>query len=649
MELITEYLALVIIVILTMFFYEKKSIPASWFSLYRWCLALPALSILVDIICVVLMDVEEVPHWLNMLLNSSYFLLSVLTCSVMALFLFGKILEHVYDKHCMDRAKNVVMILTGIFLIILVTNFYTKWLFWFDQQGHYHRGILNHAGYYVMLAEGFFILLCYHKNRSSVGNMVSRALKMTVGVTFFLAVIQMMFPNIMLNGTLMAYADMIFFIHFQSQRVGFDTLTGLGNRKRFLDELSLRLNSGQQFQIVLVSLRNMDAVNKKYGSKCGDELLYSVGASLDNLDNEVNAFRFGNVTFAVFCPYWTEEQADKNVKQIRDRMEGLWQIGNFSAHVSFRWGNLIHRNEPWQPAEVTEFLEYMLWYMKTEKIKSIDFNEETEYRVRYRNELIHLVRNAVEEGRFTVWFQPVYDLGTCGFSSAEALVRLWDRKYGMISPGEFIPLAEDIGLVEDINWIVLDKVCRFWKENPELPLHSISVNMSMPQLLDENFPQKVEDLLDKYGISREKIRLEMTERVTLSDGAYVKEMMKKLADKGVFFYLDDFGIGYSNFTSALQLPYECIKLDKSLMDSLEANEQNFRIVRTVTDVFHDIGCQVIAEGIETEQQADMAAKMGMDKIQGFYFAKPMPGEKLVDFLKEPADRNMDQPVQPHMQ
>lgn len=635
MQLTTEYLALLIIIILTVFFYEKKSIPAPWISLYRWCLILPVLSMLLDIICVSIEDISFVPYWLHVSLNSLYFLLCIFTCSVMALFLFYKILEHVYDKHCLTRAKTVVITLTAIYGVFLLANIRTGWIFWIDAGGGYHRGSLNTLGYFIMLAEAFFIIVCYCKNRSSVSKMVSRALKMTVMMAVFMAVFQLMNREFLLNGTLMAYADMIFFIHFQSQRIGFDTVTGLGNRKRFLDEISLRLNSGQQFQIVLLSLRNMDRVNKQYGPRVGDELLYSVGYKLEKLGADVNVFRIGGVSFALFCPYWSEEKAEKNLQDVCTIMDDKWILQNHTIEVEYLCGNLIHKEESWHSTDVEDFLEYMLWYMKTQKVKRLRFDERVECEVRHRNGMMHLLQRSIKEKSFQVWYQPVYDLKTGTFCSAEALVRMWDEDGRMISPGEFIPLAEDIGMIDEVNLIVIETVCRFWKEHPELPLNSIAVNMAMPQLADAKLPQKIGRLLDEYGVSRQRLRLEMTERLTYSDLPHIQEVMQEMVKEGIAFYLDDFGIGYSNFISALQFPYECIKLDKSLMDGYSVDEHNCRIAKAVTDVFHDIGLLVIAEGIETEEQLRIAQKMGIDKIQGFYFAKPMPGEKLVEFLQMP--------------
>lgn len=636
MQLITEYLALLIIVILTVFFYEKKSIPTPWISLYRWCLILPVISVLVDIICVNIEGFPEVPHWFQVFSNSLYFLICVLTSSVMALFLFYKILEHVYDKHCLIRAKIVVSLLTGIYVVLLIANLRTGWIFWIDQGGGYHSGILNMSGYFIMLAEGFFIMVCYYRNRSSVGKIVSRALKMTVMMAAFLAVYQIMNQEFLLNGTLMAYTDMIFFIHFQSQRVGFDSMTGLGNRKRFQDEITLRLNSGQQFQIIMFSIRNMDMINKKFGPRNGDELLYTVGHTLEKLGPDVSVFRITGVTFVVFCPYWAEDKAEENLRHIQEIIDKKWILKGHTIEVEYLCGELIHRDENWGTSDLEDFLEYMLGYMKKEKVKRLRFDEEVEHRVRRRNEMIHLLRRSIEEKSFEVWYQPVYDLKTAAFCSAEALVRMWDEEKNMISPGEFIPLAEDSGLVEEINWIVLEKVCLFWKEHPDLPLKSISVNMSVPQLLDKSLAKKLAGLMDRYGVPRDRMRLEMTERLTLSNWSYIQEMMQELAKEGLTFYLDDFGIGYSNFTSALQLPYECIKLDRSLMNGISGDEKNFRIIRAVTDVFHDIGRQVIAEGIETEAQVRVVQEMGMDRVQGFYFARPMPGDRLTEFLDMPA-------------
>ena len=173
----------------------------------------------------------------------------------------------------------------------------------------------------------------------------------------------------------------------------------------------------------------------------------------------------------------------------------------------------------------------------------------------------------------------------------------------------------------------------FLKEHEDLDIETISINMSMEQFDNPQLCQSIEAIFKKWMISPEKIRFEITERMISEDAVKAKETVQQMADLGFWFYLDDFGIGYSNFATVSQFHFECIKLDRSLVDVMEEGPKGFDLVRGLIQLFHNMGMQVVAEGAETYRQADMLIGMGADRIQGFYYARPMPADKLIEFLK----------------
>ncbi|MGI6069781.1 MAG: EAL domain-containing protein, partial [Blautia sp.] len=188
------------------------------------------------------------------------------------------------------------------------------------------------------------------------------------------------------------------------------------------------------------------------------------------------------------------------------------------------------------------------------------------------------------------------------------------------------------GMVESVNWIVVEKVCSFLDRHRELPLRNISVNLTSEQIMGDEFCGRLETLLAAYQLSKDKLRIEITERVMSKDDKALSEKMQQMWKQGYRFYLDDFGVGYSNIYNVMHLPFECVKLDKSLMDELSTDQANAKMVQEITKVFHDIGQLVVAEGIETEAQSKLAAGLGIDKIQGFYYARPMPEDQLLAFF-----------------
>ena len=214
----------------------------------------------------------------------------------------------------------------------------------------------------------------------------------------------------------------------------------------------------------------------------------------------------------------------------------------------------------------------------------------------------------------------------------EVLLRLKEKSGGFISPAEFIPLAEQTGQIIAITWFVIEETCHALANTPELAGIRASINLPMMHLTDPDFEHRLNDIVDGYGISHDRISFEFTERVILDDLDLAQKNMKRLAESGYTFYIDDFGVGYSNFNCVLKLPLKTVKLDMSLTSTTEKLKENYGLVYILTDLFHDMGLNVVAEGAETAEQVELLKAYGVDGIQGYFYAKPMPLQKLCDFL-----------------
>jgi len=183
---------------------------------------------------------------------------------------------------------------------------------------------------------------------------------------------------------------------------------------------------------------------------------------------------------------------------------------------------------------------------------------------------------------------------------------------------------------------VLEESCRLLKEHEELKDVNISINLPMAQMLEKGFIVRMNSVLDSYGLTHDRIGLEFTEREILENFQQIKAVMENFTQSGYRFYLDDFGSGYSNFNCLLQLPFNSIKLDMALirLDIGADGEERLGLVKPLTGFLHSLKLRVVAEGVETRQMAEALENMGVDKIQGYYYAKPMPEEKLLDFYRE---------------
>ena len=248
------------------------------------------------------------------------------------------------------------------------------------------------------------------------------------------------------------------------------------------------------------------------------------------------------------------------------------------------------------------------------------------------------MQNIEREHGFQVWYQPICCMASGRFCSMEALIRLREADGTLVSPSEFIPLAEETGMIQGVTWFVMEEVCAFLQRHPDLNV-CVGVNLPMNQLLDKSFGVRMDSLVQQYGVSREKICLEFTERAILENFQQVQQVMLQFTAQGYRFYLDDFGAGYSNFNCLLQLPFQVIKLDSKLVEmDLRQNQKDEQgLVKKLTEFLHGRNLPVVVEGIERQEDVERLRVMGVDRIQGYVFAKPMPEADVSDFYEKRAE------------
>lgn len=633
-SLVTEITALLLIFVLMFSLAVYKKTVTHTLKLYKGCLALSACCILWNMLCVTLLRYgNRIPVGVNLFTNSLYFWLTVVMCSATALYIFEKMLEHVYDPYCILRVKRMLFVLIIFYTLIVIVNLKTGVLFWFDEAGKYHRGFLNSIGYGIVLLELLFMFICLFKYRSSVGKEMKHTFKMFPSIVVALIFIQVFNPEILLNGLIVAFVDVILFVSFFGQRRENDSVTGAGNRDGLFKELALRIGVRQKFQILLVVPKDFRVINQRHGHEMGNEFLYSIAAWMEETYKEAAIFRYIGVSFAVVLPYRNQQQSEKYVQEFQKRFNETWKVGPNEEVLVSSFSDVIYEGEDLRENQIMEFLDYMLSFTKRSRQRYIHFDDVFADRFLRRRIITELLRKTAKEQVFETWYQPVYFSGEERCFSAEALVRMKDDKGRFIPLDEFIPIAEEIGVVNDIFWQVLEQVCRLIKTYPKLPVESVSVNMSVAQFEEPELVQKINKLFKKWGIEPKKVKFEITERVIAFDAVQVKNIIRDMEEYGFRFYLDDFGTGYSNFASVVQYHFECIKLDKSLIHIVEEDKKGHDMVRGLIRLFHEMGLVVVAEGTETKEQANMLLELGADRIQGFYYAKPMPENELLDFME----------------
>lgn len=418
----------------------------------------------------------------------------------------------------------------------------------------------------------------------------------------------------------------------------YDSMTGLGDRSAFFQDVRYHIESDAHVHIIVVQLSHLAHINRRYGVQVGDQLIRVISEYLKELDEEYTAYRIGNSRLVLMGGECTQQRAEEFVEGIHKRFQKDWRVSyREEEYAILSSACLLHLFLDPRDTEndLLDKINYTISMVPShEEDNVIFFDEAINADMQRKRYVLEEVRYAIENKTFQMYYQPIYDCQKERFDSAESLIRLFGRDGSFISPGEFIPMAEINGLIDDISWIVLEKVCEFLGHYPDLPLSAVSVNMTGKQILNPGFVRRIEEHLENYHTDGGRLRIEITERIITEDFEKVKKVMEYLSQKGIHFYLDDFGTGYSNISSMLSLPFEVIKFDQSLVKTMNSSDKGLRTIGLLADIMHENDCVVVAEGVETEQQAKTAQERRLDRIQGYYFARPMPEKELIQFLEE---------------
>jgi diguanylate cyclase (GGDEF)-like protein len=421
-------------------------------------------------------------------------------------------------------------------------------------------------------------------------------------------------------------------------RAYYDSLTGLPNRALFLDLLSQALNRFKSDHIpravLFMDLDQFKVINDSLGHKAGDELLIIAARRLQNcLRPGDTAARLGGDEFIVLLDGVGDvEDAVQVAHRITEALGAPMRLAGRQMVVSTSMGIALFEDANCEPDDLLRNADAAMYQAKTEgKAHCKVFNEDMHARALRRLELENELRLAIEREELTIYYQPKVLLSTGTIVGMEALVR-WDHPtFGLIAPKEFIPLAEEVGLIDSLGRWVLGEACaeaRRWQEQyPAAPPLVTSVNLSLGQFQGSDLVPEIAEILRQTGLNPSCLELEITESVIMEDVEYAIDLLEHLKKLGIRVALDDFGTGYSSLEALRRFPLDALKIDKVFVDGVSKSQQDTAVVQLVIDLAHAVGIQAIAEGVETVEQLTQLRDMGCDQAQGYYFWKPLMGEE----------------------
>ena len=423
-----------------------------------------------------------------------------------------------------------------------------------------------------------------------------------------------------------------------------DALTGLPNRPFFMNRLAeaiekIRLDRGYKVSVLFIDLDRFKYVNDSLGHLIGDELLKEIAARLRDCMRPADIVaRLGGDEFTILV----EGRYDlAEVTRIADRIQQKFSVPfDLRGHEVYSSASIgiLHASEKHMSSEdVMRDADTAMYQAKRAgKARHEVFDEEMHSAAKEILKLETDLRRAVERDEIQVYYQPIYSLKTGEIECFESLARWQHPELGSISPTKFIPLAEEIGLIDRLCEHVLRTACReigsLQGRHTDPRRYAVSVNLSCRQFGQTALVQNIQGILDETGFSAKDLRLEITESVFFEHQDRAVVMLNQLRDSGIEINIDDFGTGYSNLGYLKKLPISALKIDRSFVSMIGAEYDNGEIVRAIVTLARNLGLSVVAEGIETPAQLNMLKELECEGGQGFLFAEPMAFSELRKFL-----------------
>lgn len=423
-----------------------------------------------------------------------------------------------------------------------------------------------------------------------------------------------------------------------------DALTGLPNRVFFMDQLMRAIaktknNQDYKFAVLFLDCDRFKVVNDSLGHLTGDRLLISLARRLQfNLQASSSLARFGGDEFTILLENIENIQAVIAIaKRLQNALTWPFKLDEQDLFLEASIGIVISTSEYTEPEQILRDADIAMYQAKNQGRGCYQVFDATMHAHAHRRfQLENDLRLAIDNNHFVLNYQPIVSLQDCSITGFEALLRWNHPNYGLISPAEFIPIAEDTGIIIPIGLWVLEQAIKQVKEWEQKGLihqtFRMSVNLSVKQFTQPYLIDAIDQILLKNNFKSSYLKLEITESAIVENPTVARQLLQQLRNRDIHLSLDDFGTGYSSLSYLHRFPVDALKIDRSFINCIGKPSQNPEIVDAIITLAHQLKITVVAEGIETVEQLTKLHVLGCEEGQGYYFSKPVPGpvaEKLL--------------------
>lgn len=630
-----ETISLVILGIIWVYSRKGSHLPSLKNRMFQGCLTVTFAAMTSNILSTfMLYDYIPVPKTVTWVVTMIYFILTPL----MGLVYYLYVVSIIYEEKPQIRKMIVAGCIPAVLYAVLVlSNPFTNCMFTITGEQGYTRGRCIILTYLVFYAYCVACIVVAVIHRKQIDRQIYHILAAFPVLAVFVILFQQFYPQIILSGSAATCALLIIYLHLQNRQISLDYLTNVPNRQELLNmlELMLKRYPEKDFVLMVVSIRDFRQVNNVCGQHGGDEFLKEVCGFLCRIGPQGNVYRFSGDEFALLFTDQIDESVKKCVEDIQERMALPWQNRDYRFILPAVIG-IIRRSEYVRTLEeAVSAIEYAVYQAKTGRYGQILYcDQEMLGKLERRKQIVEVLKEQLAEKSVEMYYQPIYSVDSGQFEYAESLMRMNHTPIGPVYPSEFIPIAEETGLIIELTYVILDKVCKFINHLLEkgIPISAIHVNFSAIQFSQPDLAGKVLEIIRDNHTPMSAVKIEFTESTLAESPQVVTDFAIEMKKHGIMMGLDDFGTGYSNIATVIRIPFGTVKLDKSFVEASMDNPKSATTIKHLVHAFNDLGMDVVAEGVETEEQRQMVVDLGVEQIQGYFYSRPLPGQEMEAFL-----------------
>lgn len=638
--------AIMIIAILMHIIYARRNIESRTNHVLLALMTVTLVSAIGDLVAAIVENgVIDIRYAIPLAYISSYvyFLAHPMILPIYVLYIYTSFdLWNVIKKQTVSKIIWCSLIIGD--LLLLASNPISNSLFYFTENVEYVRGPLLYIYYVVAAVYAFWGIgiIIYHRGHASKIKLI--VLLSTFVVMFVAIVIQMINARYLVECFAIALLMLLFIIVIHRNENPIDPYSGAMKYYRALERAQVALDFNRPFAAVFVKITNYNNIRMYFGRDRFIKYLNTLSTKFREIAKSegylVDVYYLENGSFAMFCDEDNKEKAKKYAEKILEQCNMICTIDRLKIMPA---AAACVVGCPEDISEMGTLLAVSTTFASTLKVSSgvIDYAEYKDTKdFIIRNNLSTIIKRGLENNNFEMYYQPIYSTTEKRFISAEALIRLKDEEYGYISPGLFIPAAEENGSIHELGDFIFDSVFKFISNNDieKLGLKYIEINLSASQCIEVDLVDKISEMLNKYGVSPKQVSMELSESAADINPAIADLNVRKLHDLGIRFALDDYGTGYSNIRRVTSLPFDQVKLDKAFVDEID-NPLMWNTIKDTIHMFKEMGKEILMEGVEEESVANKIIEFntdllqGCELMQGFFFCRPMPEKDFLSFMR----------------